>query len=76
MWNPWILLAGASLFGIMWQLSLSPELVLPGVLSRYVWRMVPFAITIPILTLISTSWFRNRWGLARPEALGRPYVKG
>lgn len=76
MWNPWILLAGASLFGIMWQLSLSPELVLPGVLSRYVWRMVPFAITIPILTLISTAWFRNRWGLARPEALGRPYVKG
>ncbi len=76
MWNPWILLAGASLFGIMWQLSLSPELVLPGVLSRYVWRMVPFAITIPILCLISTSWFRTRWGLAKPEALGRPYAKG
>ncbi|MDR7520325.1 MAG: ABC transporter permease [Armatimonadota bacterium] len=76
MWNPWILLAGASLFGVMWQLSLSPELVLPGVLSRYVWRAVPFAITIPILVLISTSWFRTRWGLAKPEALGRPYVKG
>jgi len=75
MWNPWILLAGASLFGIMWQLSLSPELVLPGVLSRYVWRMVPFAITIPILSVISTPWFRRRWGLARPEALGRPYEK-
>ncbi|MGH2348710.1 MAG: ABC transporter permease, partial [bacterium] len=27
MWNPWILLAGATMFGIMWQLSLSPELV-------------------------------------------------
>jgi simple sugar transport system permease protein len=76
MWNPWILLAGASLFGIMWQLSLSPELVLPGVFSRYVWRMLPFAITIPILTLISTSWFRTRWGLAKPESLGRPYAKG
>ncbi len=76
MWNPWILLAGASLFGVMWQLSLSPELVLPGVLSRYVWRTVPFAITIPILVIISTSWFRTRWGLAKPEALGRPYVKG
>jgi simple sugar transport system permease protein len=73
MWNPWILLAGASLFGIMWQLSLSPELVLPGVLSRYVWRTVPFAITIPILVIISTPWFRTRWGLAKPEALGRPY---
>jgi simple sugar transport system permease protein len=76
MWNPWILLAGATMFGIMWQLSLSPELVLPGVLSRYVWRMVPFAVTIPILTVISTAWFRTRWGLAKPEALGRPYVKG
>jgi len=76
MWNPWILLAGASLFGIMWQLSLSPELILPGVLSRYVWRMVPFAITIPILVIISTPWFRTRWGLAKPEALGRPYAKG
>lgn len=75
MWNPWILLAGASLFGIMWQLSLSPELILPGVLSRYVWRTVPFAITIPILVIISTPWFRTRWGLAKPEALGRPYGK-
>jgi simple sugar transport system permease protein len=76
MWNPWILLAGASLFGVMWQLSLSPELILPGVLSRYVWRMVPFAITVPILVVISTPWFRTRWGLAKPEALGRPYEKG
>jgi len=76
MWNPWILLAGASLFGLMWQLSLSPELVLPGVLSRYIWRTVPFAITIPILCVISTRWFRTRWGLAKPEALGRPYAKG
>lgn len=75
MWNPWILLMGASLFGIMWQLSLSPELILPGVLSRYVWRTVPFAITIPILCVISTRWFRTRWGLAKPEALGRPYAK-
>jgi simple sugar transport system permease protein len=75
MWNPWILLAGASLFGIMWQLSLSPELILPGVLSRYVWRTLPFAITIPILVIISTPWFRTRWGLAKPEALGRPYGK-
>lgn len=76
MWNPWILLAGASMFGITWQLSLSPELVLPGVLSRYVWRTVPFALTIPILCIISASWFRARWGLAKPEALGRPYAKG
>lgn len=73
MWNPWLLLGGSVLFGVMWQLSLNPELVLPGVLSRYVWRAIPFATTIAILALISTQWFRTRWGLAKPEALGLPY---
>ena len=75
MWNPFILLAGSLLFGIFWQLSLSPELVLPGVLSRYIWRTVPFVVTLGVLMFISTKWFRTRWGAARPEALGQPYVK-
>ncbi|MDR7482998.1 MAG: ABC transporter permease [Armatimonadota bacterium] len=73
LWNPVILLGGSLLFGVMWQLSLSPELVLPGILSRYIWRTVPFVTTILILAVISTPWFRTRWGLARPEALGRPH---
>ena len=75
MWNPWILLAGSLLFGAMWELSLSPELVLPGVLSRYLWRTIPFAATILILAVISTPWFRTRWGVATPAALGLPYSK-
>lgn len=75
MWKPLILLGGSLLFGVMWQLSLNPQLVLPGILSRYVWRMVPFAITIIVLLLISTKWFRTRWGAAKPEALGKPYAK-
>lgn len=75
MWNPFILLGGSLLFGSLWQLSLNPQLVLPGVLSRYVWRTVPFIITIGILLIISTKWFRIRWGAAKPEALGEPYVK-
>ena len=75
MWNPLILLGGSLLFGTMWQLSLSPELVLPGVLSRYVWRMVPFGITLIVLLFMSTKRFRTRWGAARPEALGQPYLK-
>lgn len=75
MWNPVILLGGSLLFGSLWQLSLKPELILPGVLSRYIWRMVPFIITIGVLLLMSTKWFRNRWGGARPEALAEPYVK-
>jgi ABC-type uncharacterized transport system permease subunit len=75
MWNPWILLGGSLLFGTLWQLSLNPQLVLPGVLSRYIWRTVPFVITIGVLLIMSTKWFRIRWGAAKPEALGTPYVK-
>jgi len=75
MWNPLILLGGSLLFGTLWQLSLNPQLVLPGVLSRYVWRTVPFVITLGVLLIMSTKWFRTRWGAARPEALGQPYAK-
>lgn len=75
MWNPLILLAGSLLFGTLWQLSLNPQLVLPGVFSRYIWRMVPFFITLGVLLLMATKWFRTRWGAAKPEALGQPYVK-
>jgi len=75
MWNPFILLGGSLLFGTLWQLSLNPQLVLPGVLSRYIWRTVPFVITIGVLLIISTKWFRTRWGAAKPEALGQPYVR-
>ncbi len=75
MWNPVILLGGSVLFGTLWQLSLNPQLVLPGVLSRYIWRTVPFVITIVVLLIISTKWFRIRWGAAKPEALAKPYEK-
>jgi ABC-type uncharacterized transport system permease subunit len=75
MWNPLILLGGSLLFGTLWQLSLNPQLVLPGVLSRYIWRTIPFVITIGVLLIISTKWFRVRWGAAKPEALGQPYAK-
>ncbi len=75
MWNPLILLGGSMLFGTLWQLSLNPELVLPGVLSRYIWRTVPFVITIGVLMLMSTKWFSTKWGAAKPEALGQPYEK-
>ena len=74
-WNPLILLGGSLLFGTLWQLSLNPQLVLPGLLSRYIWRTIPFVITIGVLLIISTKWFRTRWGAAKPEALGTPYVK-
>jgi len=75
MWNPFILLAGSLLYGTLWQLSLNPQLVLPGVMSRYLWRTVPFVTTIVVLLVMATKWFRTRWGAAKPEALGTPYVK-
>jgi simple sugar transport system permease protein len=75
MWNPFILLGGSLLFGTLWQLSLNPQLVLPGIFSRYIWRTVPFVITVGVLLFMATKWFRTRWGAAKPEALGQPYVK-
>lgn len=75
MWNPFVLLGGSLLFGTLWQLSLNPQLVLPGFMSRYLWRMVPFAITLGALILMATKWFRAKWGAAKPEALGQPYLK-
>jgi simple sugar transport system permease protein len=75
MWNPFILLGGSLLYGTLWQLSLNPQLVLPGLMSRYLWRTVPFVTTVGVLLLMSTKWFRLRWGAAKPEALGQPYVK-
>jgi simple sugar transport system permease protein len=75
MWNPFILLGGSLLYGTLWQLSLNPQLVLPGVMSRYLWRTVPFVTTLGVLLVMSTKWFRARWGAAKPGALGTPYVK-
>ncbi len=75
MWNPVILFGGSLLFGTLWQLSLNPQLVLPDIMSRYIWRTVPFVITLGVLLLMSTKWFRTKWGAAKPEALGEPYVK-
>lgn len=75
MWNPMLLFGGAVLFGLLWQLSLNPELLFAGLFSRYLWRTAPFIATMLILVVISTGWFRRRWGAARPEALGQPYMK-
>lgn len=75
MWNPLLLLGGSILFGVLWQISLNPEALLPNVLSRYIWRTFPFVITILVLVMMSTRWFSSRWGAAKPEALGLPYEK-
>ncbi|MBS7612596.1 ABC transporter permease, partial [Candidatus Bathyarchaeota archaeon] len=38
-------------------------------------RMLPFIVTIILLVIISSERFRRKWGLAKPEALGVPYIK-
>lgn len=77
MWRPLILLGGALLFGVIWQFGISPEVIFPGGLGipLGVYRMLPFIATIIILIVISTPMFRRKLGLAKPAALGLPYVK-
>ncbi len=75
LWNPLILLLGSFFFGTLWELSLNPQLILPGVMSMYIWRIIPFALTIVVLLIMSTARFRIRWGLVKPAALAKPYVK-
>jgi len=76
MWKPWFLFGGALLFGTVWQLALNPDLirVLPN-LSLYLYRMIPFFVTIVVMVIISLEKFRKKWGLAKPAALGLPYIK-
>ncbi|MCX8203211.1 MAG: ABC transporter permease [Nitrososphaeria archaeon] len=76
LWRPGILLAGALAFGFVWQFAISPESVFPGFPAPLpVNRMLPFLMTVVILTIISTERFRRKWALLKPEALGQPYIK-
>jgi ABC-type uncharacterized transport system permease subunit len=75
LWNPFLVVVGAIFFGILWQLSLYPELLFPNIFSRYIWRAMPFVITILVFILLSTRWFRLRWGATKPEALGIAYER-
>jgi simple sugar transport system permease protein len=75
LWNPFLVVAGAVLFGLLWQMSLYPELLFPGLVSRYIWRTLPFVITIVVFVALSTRWFSLRWGATKPAALGVPYVR-
>jgi len=75
LWNPLLVLLGAVLFGVLWQLSLYPELLFPNFFSRYLWRAVPFLITVVVFVVMSTRWFSLRWGAAKPQALGLPYQR-
>jgi len=76
MWKPLILLAGSLIFGVIWQFGIAPETLLPGfALPLGVCRIFPFIATIVVLIAISIPKFRRKWGLAKPAALGLPYIK-
>lgn len=75
LWHPLILLAGSLLFGALWQLSVNPSVLFPDVMSTNLWRMVPYILTIVVLSVISTERFKTRFGLTKPDALAEPYIK-
>lgn len=76
LWRPTMLLAGALIFGIVWQFSISPEAIAPGLgIPLGIIRMSPFIATIIVLTVISLPRIRRKWGLMKPAALGKPYIK-
>lgn len=76
LWRPLILLVGALIYGGVWQFSISPEAIIPGLgIPLGICRMFPFIATIVVLIVISTPKFRRKWGLVKPAALGLPYVK-
>ncbi|MFQ6129415.1 MAG: ABC transporter permease [Candidatus Hadarchaeaceae archaeon] len=76
LWRPLTLFAGALIFGAVWKFSISPEALVPGLgIPIGVLRMFPFIATIIVLIVISIPKFRKKWGLAKPTALGKPYIK-
>jgi ABC-type uncharacterized transport system permease subunit len=76
MWKPTILLAGALIFGFVWKFGIAPEAIAAGLgIPLGIFRMFPFFATIGVLVVISTPRFRRKWGLAKPAALGLPYIK-
>lgn len=76
LWRSLILLAGALIFGFIWQFAISPESIYAGIPAPLpLLRMLPFAATIILLTVISSERFRRKWALAKPAALGLPYIK-
>lgn len=71
-WNPWIVLVGAYLFGIVAGLGFT--LQARGVnLPPELFSALPYLMTIIVLVLVSTALARRRLG--EPAALGQPYVR-
>lgn len=76
LWRPMILFGGALLFGFVWMFAISPETIYAGFPAPLpLMRMLPFVVTVILLVIISTERFRRKWALAKPEALGKPYIK-
>lgn len=76
MWRPMIFFVGALIFGAVWVFSISPEAIAPGLaIPLGICRMFPFIATLVVLIVVSIPKFRRKWGLAKPAALGLPYVK-
>ncbi|KXA88770.1 hypothetical protein AKJ62_03345 [candidate division MSBL1 archaeon SCGC-AAA259D14] len=75
--KPKILLGGALLFGFLWHSALRPEVIFPFLpeIHYQFFRMIPYIVTIAVLTIISTDRIRQKIGEPEPQALGEPYVR-
>lgn len=76
--RPILLLGGALLFGFLWHFSLFPSTVIPFLppVSYHFMRMIPFALTVVVLAIISIEKIRMKIGFSEPGALGKPYIRG
>ena len=83
-WDPWRAAAGGYMFGAIRRLILDlqgPELLL-GFRNPFFYtpklgfflQMLPYALTIIVLVLVSREAMRKRLGA--PAALGTPYIRG
>lgn len=83
-WNPWRAAAGGYMFGAIRRLILDlqgPEMLL-GFPNPFYYtpkfgfflQMLPYALTIIVLVLVSREAMRKRLGA--PAALGIPYIRG
>lgn len=71
-WNPWFVLVGAYLFGVVSSLGFTFQT--RGVdLPPELFSAMPYLMTIIVLVLVSSALARRRLGA--PAALGFPYVR-
>jgi ABC-type uncharacterized transport system permease subunit len=74
MWNPLLAIFGAYLFGGVTVLQFRLQAIGIGTETPQLVLMLPYAVTIVALIVMSSATLRKRLGV--PTALGNPYLRG